>query len=235
MSRFIVDQSFWDLFPKAQIGVILLKDIEMSESSPVELVELLEESNEAALKYLDAPVFSENDVIAVWRDAFQKFKTKKGARSSIEALLKRANKGNPVSSINPLVDIYNAASLRYAMPIGALDIDKLEGNLRLTVTAGGDEFYLMGEEENKPTLEGELCYLDEAGAVCRNFNWRDGARTMITEETKDAIIICELIDETRVEDFQSLLDFIMKYSKDFLNADTHSQILVREQEEMAYD
>ena len=42
-----------------------------------------------------------------WRQAFTKFKTKKGARSSIEALLKRVSQGRECNLINPLVDLYN--------------------------------------------------------------------------------------------------------------------------------
>ena len=51
------------------------------------------------------------------------FLNKKSVRSSIEALLKRVNSGNPVSSINKLVDIYNSASLKYGLPCGAEDLD----------------------------------------------------------------------------------------------------------------
>lgn len=127
MKKFIVDPSFWELFPEAKIGVLLIKDMEAGEESPEDLQSLLAESNEKAKSYLTAGVFSENPVIAVYREAFKKFKTKKGARSSIEALLKRASKDNPVPSINPLVDIYNAASLRFALPFGAEDMDTLMG------------------------------------------------------------------------------------------------------------
>ena len=45
------------------------------------------------VRHLTEPVLSQNRAIAVWRDAFQRFKTKKGARSSIEALLKRVDRG----------------------------------------------------------------------------------------------------------------------------------------------
>jgi len=44
-----------------------------------------------------------------WRQAFTKFKTKKGARSSIEALLKRVSQGREFNLINPLVDIFIVA------------------------------------------------------------------------------------------------------------------------------
>ncbi|BCP61278.1 B3/4 domain protein [Streptococcus parasuis] len=216
MSQFIVDLSFWSLFPDAKIGVLLLKDYKTLVQSPDELVKLLEESNGIAQKFLTEDTFSENEVIRTYRQAYQKFKTKKGARSSIEALLKRSTSDRPVTTISPLVDIYNAASLRFGLPCGAEDLDTFVGNLQLTVTEGGDEFYLIGDENNNPTLPGEVCYKDDKGAVCRCFNWRDGERTMITDETKNAFLVMELVNSDRVEDLENALDFISQHAEKFL-------------------
>lgn len=216
MSQFVVDSSFWNLFPDAKIGVLLLKGYKTPSESPEDLVKLLEESNEIAQKFLTEDTFSENEVIRTYRQAYQKFKTKKGTRSSIEALLKRSASDRPVSTISPLVDIYNAASLRFGLPCGAEDIDTFVGNLQLTITEGGDEFYLIGDENNNPTLPGEVCYKDDKGAVCRCFNWRDGERTMITDETKNAFLVMELVNSDRVEDLENALDFISQHAEKFL-------------------
>ncbi|MCH1637834.1 B3/B4 domain-containing protein [Streptococcus suis] len=216
MSQFVVDTSFWSLFPDAKIGVLLLKDYKTPSESPEDLVKLLEESNEIAQKFLTEDTFSENEVIQTYRQAYQKFKTKKGARSSIEALLKRSTSDRPVTTISPLVDIYNAASLRFGLPCGAEDIDTFVGNLQLTITEGGDEFYLIGDENNNPTLPGEVCYKDDKGAVCRCFNWRDGERTIITDETKNAFLVMELVNSDRVEDLENALDFISQHAEKFL-------------------
>lgn len=39
--------------------------------------------------------------------------------------------------------------------------------------------------------------MDDEGAVCRFWNWRDGQRTMITPETRNAIAIIESVDPAR--------------------------------------
>lgn len=225
MSQFIVDSSFWNLFPDAKIGVLLLKDYKTPSQSPDELVQLLEESNGLAQKFLTEDTFSENEVIRTYRQAYQKFKTKKGARSSIEALLKRSASDRPVSTISPLVDIYNAASLRFGLPCGAEDLDTFVGDLQLTVTEGGDEFYLIGDETNNPTLPGEVCYKDDKGAVCRCFNWRDGERTMITDDTKNAFLVMELVNSERVEDLENALDFISQQAEKFLGVTPEKYLL----------
>lgn len=202
MSKFVIEKPVWDLFPELSVGIVVAKGVDNSDAKEeelkAELAAALEQANEDAKQYLTADVFSENEVIAIWRKAYQKFKTKKGVRCSIEALLKRVSKGNAVSNINPLVDIYNVISLKYGLPCGGEDIDKFVGDLRLTQTVeGNDEFLALGDEENDNTLPGEVCYLDDAGAVCRCFNWRDGVRTMLTEKTTDAFLIIECVDPNR--------------------------------------
>ncbi|MBF0806306.1 MULTISPECIES: B3/4 domain-containing protein [unclassified Streptococcus] len=228
MAYFIVDESFWNLFPNGKIGVVLLKGYQKLAESPVELQNLLEESNELAKTFVEEEPFADNSEIQVYRQAFQTFKTKKGARSSIEALLKRAKSGKPVGSILPLVDIYNAASLRFALPCGAEDLDSFQGDLQLTLTEGGDEFYLIGSDENTPTLSGELCYKDDAGAVCRCLNWRDGQRTMITEDTQNAFLVIELLDPSREEALEAALQFIVEKAQQYLGGQATSHILDRE-------
>lgn len=226
--KFIASESFWELFPEAEIGIVLLKDIKMEEKSSREIKDKLDEAHDKALTYLTKPVLSENQVIKVWRDAFRLFKTKKGARSSIEALLKRVSKDQDVGSINPLVDIYNAASLNYALPCGAEDIDKFVGDLRLEVTQGGDDFQAIGEDKNSPTLEGELCYRDDEGAVCRCFNWRDGQRTMITENTKNAILFMENLDSDRKEDLKEAINYLAENLEKYLEGKVEIHFLSKE-------
>lgn len=226
--KFIASESFWELFPEAEIGLILFKDIKMEEKSSREIKDKLDEAHDKALTYLTKPVLSENPVIKVWRDAFKLFKTKKGARSSIEALLKRVSKDQDVGSINPLVDIYNATSLNYALPCGAEDIDKFVGDLRLEITKGGDDFMAIGDDKNSPTLEGELCYKDDEGAVCRCFNWRDGQRTMITEDTKNAILFMESIDPDRKEDLKEAIKYLAENLENHLEGKVEVHFLTKE-------
>ena len=225
MRRFVIEPSFWELFPEASIGVILLKNYENAAESPQELVDMLAESNILAAQYLTAENFSDNPVIQVWRQAYRKFRTKKGVRCSIEALLKRSRGDNPAHTINPLVDIYNSASLRYALPVGSEDLDTFVGDLRLTITEGGDAFRLIGEEEDDPSLPGELVYKDDAGAVCRCFNWRDGQRTMITEKTRNAFMIIENIEPERIGDLKALMDFVQENAETYLHAEVTRMIL----------
>lgn len=187
MKKFIIENMFWDLFPEAKIGVVVFHGIDNTIKEKEQYKEILRSSEKQALNFLKQADFSSNDVIKVWRDAFQKFKTKKGARSSIEALLKRVHKGEHIGTINPLVDIYNSISLRYALPCGGEDIDTFVGNIRLTKADGNEPFITLGTDENAPPYEGEIVYKDGEGAICRCWNWRESVRTMLTENTKKCL------------------------------------------------
>lgn len=232
MSKFVIEKPVWDLFPELSIGIIVAKGVDNSiakeEELKDELATALEAANEEAKQYLTADTLSENEVVSVWRKAYQQFKTKKGVRCSIEALLKRASKGNAVSNINPLVDIYNVISLKYALPCGGEDLDTFAGDLRLTQTEGGDEFLALGDEENDNTLPGEVCYLDDAGAVCRCFNWRDGVRTMLTENTQNAFLIIECIDPNRKDIMEKALAELAETTQKYLGGSVVASILTKE-------
>lgn len=224
MKKFVVEDSFWELFPDVTIGVLVVDGIKPTDQIDPELVaraeKELKRANIVARKWVPDPTISKNEAAAVWREAYRKFKTKKGVRSSVENLLKRVLKDNPVGHINPAVDTSNAVSLTYALPIGVENVDAIEGTFRLKMTDGGDEFLAVGEEENDPTLPGEIAYIDDAGAVCRCWNWRDGQRTEATDETPHCMFIMENIDPARVDDLHAAIDQMEAYATEILGAHT---------------
>ncbi|BDR60020.1 B3/B4 domain-containing protein [Lactobacillus xylocopicola] len=196
MTALIVDQEFWSLFPDAQIFAIELRNIDNHiPTDQTEYQLLLSQAEEQAKSFLTAPDFKNNSVIAEWRTVMTKFKKKKGARASIEALLKRVDQGHTFTPINPLVDIYNSISLTYGVPCGGEDLDTLTGTMHLGLAQGNEAFYPIGSDKNDPPRPQEVIYYDTSGAVCRSLNWRDGERTMLTERTKNAILIIEGITD----------------------------------------
>lgn len=149
MKGFVAEDSFWELFPQAAIGVVVVKGMKPAAQIPQEDVDaiaaLLDRANIDAERHLTSDTISENAPVKAWREAYRLFKTKKGARCSVENLLKRVLKGKPVGHITPAVDIYNTISLTYALPVGGEDLHAIKGNLRLAVTDGGDAFLPLGE------------------------------------------------------------------------------------------
>lgn len=237
MKKFVVDKEFWDLFPDAAIGILSLngvkENIEIGAKEAKEIEDLLKNANKDAEKYLTSDVISENEVVKTWRDAYQKFPTKKGARCSIENLLKRVLHGKPVGTIFPSVDITNAISLKYALPIGAEDRDKLDGDIHLGAMQGGEKFLPIGSDKEEPPYEGELAYYDNYGVVCRCLNWRDGKRTQIDDNTTSEFIAMECVDPNRIDELKKAIDELESLMAKYLSAQTvNKQIITKDNSSM---
>ena len=235
MKKFIIENDFWEVFPDAKIAVVVCHDIDNTINRNEELANRLIEVESNALSYLTNDDFSSNDVIKVWREAYSKFKTKKGARSSIEALLKRVAKGNHIGNINPLVDIYNSISLKYALPCGGEDIDKFVSDLHLTKANGNEDFITYGTDLSEPPYEGEIIYKDNAGAVCRCWNWREAVRTCLDENTKNAFMIIESVDATRDSDLNAAITELSLLIKEYLGGTNTIHILDKENHEIVIE
>lgn len=233
MKKLVVTDQVWELFPEAEIYLLVCEgfDNHISEEKDAVMAKLLEKAAKAGENFVPDEPISQNAVIMEWREAFQKFKTKKGARSSIEALLKRVQKGNTVRPINPLVDLYNIASMTYGVPIGSEDTDKIAGDMRLAVAEGGEDFFPLGSEESAPALADEVCYLDDEGAVCRCFNWREAERTMITEDTSNAIIVIEAINTNQAVRAREAQAALQELIKEHLGVETKAQVITADTKE----
>ena len=225
MKKIIIENDFWDIFPEAKIGVVVCRGINNFIQDDKKYENMILNAEKEAMNYLENVNFSDNEVIKVWRDAFKKFKTKKGARASIEALLKRIYNGNHLGTINPLVDIYNSISLSYALPCGGEDIDKFVGDIRLTKAVGNENFITLGSNESAQPYEGEIVYKDDKGTICRCLNWRESVRTMLTENTKNAILCMEFVDNERIKDLKNALEELGGRIKDNLGGTYKIEIL----------
>lgn len=237
MRKFIVDENFWKIFPTAKIAVLTVKNVkefvQLDEKSAAEIKQLLDDANKKAKKYLPSDVISENPVIRVWREAYAKFPTKKGARCSIESLLKRVLHDHPVKTIAPTVDITNAISLKYAFPIGAENMDAFVGDIHVGIMKGGEDFWPIGSDKPEPPLAGEIAYYDEAGVICRCWNWRDGKRTEVTDETTTEFIAMECIEPERYSQLEEAIDELEDLLRCYVDAETmYKAILDKEHSEM---
>ena len=229
-----VDQAFWDLFPTASITVMSLYGIDntVDEAKDPYFKELLDKGAKRAWEFIDEENYTQSEFVQEWRQAFSKFKTKKGARSSIEALLKRVHQGREFYPINPLVDLYNSVSMAYALPCGGEDMDKLVGGLSLGQAKGGEPFFPLGAEEDSPALEGEICHFDNDGAVCRCLNWREAQRTMLQEETTNAVLIMESVTKDQAERATVAMEALKKRCEEYFNVTGVSSIVTPENSEV---
>lgn len=127
--------------------------------------------------------------IAAWRQAFSQF----GARpskfqASVEALVRRARRGDALPPINALVAVYNALSLRFLLPVGGDDLALVSGGLHLRIAKGDESYIPLGAEAEEPPEPGEIIYTDDAKVLCRRWSWRGGEASKITPGTTSAVL-----------------------------------------------
>lgn len=192
MARFLVTPEVFAMFPDAVLGVIVAWDVDNTTPHPEILAGLRQEEARVRELFAGRPV-TEHPHIATWREAYRKFGAKpKDHPSSIENLVRRVAKGHELSPINPLVDLYNTVSLKFLLPAGGEDLDRTQGDVRLTVAGEGEApVRLLGEPEERPPYPGEIIYKDDLGALCRRWNWKEADRTKLTPETRRAILVLE--------------------------------------------
>ncbi len=132
--------------------------------------------------------------LAAWQDAFRAFGAKpQRTPCSAEALRKRIERGGALPPVNAVVDVYNAVSIEFALPVGGEDVDHYVSAPELTLAHGDEHFETM--KDGQPAVEnpdrGEVIWRDRQGVTCRRWNWRQGPRTRIDIGTRSMWFVLE--------------------------------------------
>jgi DNA/RNA-binding domain of Phe-tRNA-synthetase-like protein len=189
----IVDAQIFAQFPEYQALIVYAEGIQNFPSTE-ESSMLVRSAEQACRATLTPDTMLLHPHIIAWRDAYRQFgASPKKYPSSVEALLRRTLKGQDLPSINGLVDLYNALSLKYLLPVGGEDWNKLVSDLHLTYAQGHEPFLTMqdGQEQVTYPEAGEVIWTDAAGVTCRRWNWRQGRRTQLTEGTQAAYFVLD--------------------------------------------
>lgn len=106
-------------------------------------------------------------------------------RPSNEALLRRVRKEQPFPRVNALVDVINWCSLEFQLPYGLYDRAHIRGGVTLRLGRDGEEY--AGIRKDVVHLAGRLALVDDEGPFGNPSS--DSARTMVTTETTDALVV----------------------------------------------
>ncbi|MBI5223734.1 hypothetical protein HY990_04905 [Candidatus Micrarchaeota archaeon] len=214
--KLIIDNRIFETFEGLNIGIVIAKNID-NHAQTTDIWDRIKERQQEILRELNSETLSMEPKIDCWRRAYTKFGGKpKENRSSIENLCKMILKGSELRPINSLVDIYNYISLKYVLPAGGEDLDKIKGEIHLTfATENESEVALLGEKEARKPHAGEVIYKDNISAICRRWNWKEADRTKLTNETKNAILVVEGLPPTTKNEIEmattELSELIAKY------------------------
>jgi DNA/RNA-binding domain of Phe-tRNA-synthetase-like protein len=147
--------------------------------------------------------------IQAWRRAFSRMGLKPTQyRCASESLLRRFRKEGELPRIHPLIDLCNAISIAFAVPIGVLDVERVAGGIEVR-HARGDEVYDAFSGETEQPDAGETIFADEQGrAHARRWTHRQSAYSAIRPETREILLVAEAMHAGGREDVQRLLDAV---------------------------
>jgi DNA/RNA-binding domain of Phe-tRNA-synthetase-like protein len=145
--------------------------------------------------------------IAAWRRAYSQmgFKPSK-YRSAAEALLRRFKRENDMPRLHPLVDICNAVSLSFALPVAVFDLERVEEYMEVCYANGTEQYQAFSGEIETPS-PGEVIFVDAANQVhARRWTFRQSRASTIRPETTRVLILSEGLHETADQDVGAVMD-----------------------------
>jgi DNA/RNA-binding domain of Phe-tRNA-synthetase-like protein len=201
-----VDAAVFALRPDYRVVLIAVDGIVPGPGDQSSEALLLEAETSAREMLRDRPAEGIPHV-AAWREAYRTFGAKpQRTRNSLEALLRRTVSGLP--RVNRLTDIYNAVSVLHQVPLGGEDLTRYVGAPQLVRATGDETFDTVADgiaviENPDP---GEVVWCDDAGVTCRRWNWRQGRRTQLREDTTAALFILDALDAMTDEALHAAAD-----------------------------
>jgi len=181
---YTVSADLFQRFPGYVRGVVVAHDV-TNQSSSDGLIRMLRDVEGAVRGRVRIEQVAEHPRIKSWRDAYRAFGAKPSEfRSSIEALVRRVLRNEPLPSINALVDVGNLVSLRHLVPAGGHAIDVLTGDIALRFATGREEFVPFGSDQVEHALPGEVVFVEGDTVLTRRWTWRQGNHTLTRLETR---------------------------------------------------
>lgn len=229
LKRATVAQEVFALRPDYRALLIAISGIPTGPSDDLS-ESMLAKAEEEARSKLSSQAVNEIPHVAAWREAYKAFGSKPNKfRNSIEALTRRITPPGKepaagLPRVNRLTDIYNAISVKYQIPLGGEDLDKYTGPAKL-VRAKGDEKFettASGETITEQPDVGEVVWCDDVGVTCRRWNWRQGPRTALTDQTTKVLFILDALDGCSDENLENagneLIETLKSLSEDVVVA-----------------
>ena len=224
--RFEIEKSIFRYFPGMKIIAVVARDIQPLENTATIDATLADAWQRAATTLTEYENPQSHPYIKPWGERMKAVGApRKQFPSSIEALMRRAGKGNAPASINPLVDFYNAISLKYIVPAGGYDIDAINDDLWLRFSKQGDTFLALDSNEEINVPNGEVCYADGSTIITRHFVWKQSKHAILTHESKNVLFVSEVLEELPPETADDVAGAIRTGLKQFFGIDAETHVL----------
>jgi DNA/RNA-binding domain of Phe-tRNA-synthetase-like protein len=192
----------WRDFPELVPGVMFADGI----TRDVAASDRVARFTDIARSRLAGVTESELPEIQAWRRVFTRMGLKPTQyRCASEALLRRFRKEGALPQLHPLVDVCNAASLAFAVPVAVFDIAKISGRLEVRYAAGDEDYLTFSGQAEHPSPR-EVIFADKAGQVhARRWTNRQSGLSAVQDSTAAALIVAEAMHDSAPSDVPELI------------------------------
>ncbi|HKS46398.1 MAG TPA: phenylalanine--tRNA ligase beta subunit-related protein [Amycolatopsis sp.] len=191
----------WAEFPELVVGVVFANRI----TPGISVANRTTPFTETAASRLATGTEGEFPEIQAWRRAFSRMGFKPTQyRCAAESLLRRFRKERSLPQIHPLIDLCNAISLGFAVPIAVFDVAQVNGGLTVR-HATGDESHLTFAGETEHPEPREVIFADDSGrAHARRWTNRQSRYSAVSDSTGSVLVVAEAMHDTALADVQKL-------------------------------
>ncbi len=183
--KFTVASRVFERMPSLCFGAVAAYGIDNSVDCPP-VKALLDECAAAAAARFNGKRVRDDPAILPYRQAFTKLGINPNKfMSSIEAMFTRVSKGKGLPHINPVVDLGNALSLKYVLPMGAHDMGRADGDIEVRFSTEDDTFTPFGETAEERLPPDELVYAVGNRVRTRRWIWRQSELGKIVPASSD--------------------------------------------------
>lgn len=212
----------WRDFPELVAGMLYAEGI----TSTANVDEPIARYSAIAAERLSGGTESDLPEIQAWRRIFSRMGLKPTQyRCASEALLRRFRNEGALPRIHPLIDLYNAISIAFAIPICVIDVTNVAGGITVCHATGNEHYEAFSGEVENPYPQ-EVIFADEAGyAHARRWTNRQSGRSAVREDTTSVLFVSEAVHPTAAEDVPKLLAAVATELKNIWGIESRSDIL----------
>ena len=143
--------------------------------------------------------------IQAWRRAFSRMGLKPTQyRCAAESLLRRFKKERSLPQIHPLIDLCNAVSLAFAIPVAVFDASKIAEYLEVRQAVGNESYVTFTGDIEHPDAH-EVIFAAIAGqAHARRWTKRQSGSAAVRDTTTTVLIVAEAMHGSASADMRNL-------------------------------
>jgi len=101
------------------------------------------------------------------------------------------------------------------VPSGGDDLDRVDGDLRLTLAKGDEPFTPLNSDVVEYPIPGEVIYEDSSKVMCRCWNWRQGDQTKLTPATINVAINVDCLPPVSRDEAEAITKELANLVKEF--------------------